>query len=99
MSDRIQPQNRALPIATDHKKRPVDISQTFDQMLAQIVNLLNGDGTSLDISGIRIAFGDVAPAGVVEGSPGDLYIKKTATAHIYLKQTGDGTTAGWTLIL
>ena len=49
------------------------------------------------MGGAKLLAGTGAPAGVVVGSVGDLYVRKDggALTTLYVKESGNGTTAGW----
>ena len=49
------------------------------------------------LGGAKVLAGTGAPAGVVFGSPGDLYVNKSggASTTLYVKESGANTTAGW----
>lgn len=49
------------------------------------------------LGGAKVLAGTGAPAGLVFGSPGDLYVNKSggAATTLYVKESGTNTTAGW----
>lgn len=49
------------------------------------------------LGGAKVLSGAAAPAGVVFGSPGDLYVSKAGGANVtlYVKESGTNTTSGW----
>lgn len=72
----------------------------MDQALRrEIEDLLDSHGLTVRFGSLRntIKEGTGSPAGVVTGTPGDLYLNRTggATTTLYVKETGIGTTAGW----
>lgn len=49
------------------------------------------------LGGAKVLAGTGAPAGVVFGSPGDLYVNRSggAATTLYVKESGVNTSAGW----
>lgn len=72
----------------------------FIQLLQQIVQstqgMVSGGVTTLQLGPLNINIGTGSPAGIVSGSPPDIYLDSNGgAATLWIKQTGAGTTAGW----
>lgn len=77
------------------------LTQAAFQMLANLVINTQGENDesgSIKLGPVTINYGTGSPAGVVVGSPGDLYLNFSggATTTLYVKTSGTDTTAGWT---
>lgn len=74
----------------------------FNQLLQQIVQstqgLTDSNGfTLIQLGPLNVTIGTGSPAGVVTGSPPDIYLNSSGGVGItiYYKAAGSGTTAGW----
>jgi hypothetical protein len=70
-----------------------------DQAVVSSVNCIAGTGTfaTVIVGGAIVWGGSGTPEGVVNGDPGDIFIRQDGGAGttLYVKETGSGTTTGW----
>jgi len=90
------PLQKALFVDADGR-----LTQAAFQMLANLVINTQGENDesgSIKLGPVTIHYGTGSPAGVVTGSPGDIYLNFSGgvSTTLYVKTSGVDTTAGWT---
>lgn len=99
VGDRTIPDVRQHVPLVDGAGKP---KQELTSLLKAIGDSINGLKDSngflyVILAGVRITIGSGSPAGVVSGSPPDIYLNTAggASSTFFVKESGVETTAGW----
>ena len=101
----VNPPNASLPLTNPTDGTPARSAGGL-AFLQGITNAINGtqDVVATGVNqitlgiGIKVSAGTGSPSGVVSGAPGDIYLNLSGGAGttLFVKESGVGTTAGWT---